>query len=408
MLTAEDNDLVTQVGPGTALGGYMREFWMPALRSETVKAGGDPVKVRVLGEDIVVYRGRGGELASVNEACPHRRASLSLAYNDGDRITCLYHGWKFDTNGRCVDVPTEPAAKRAAFAARVKANRHPVAEAGGMVWVYLGDPSDAPPVPDFEFNLLPADHVKVMIGHSPVNWLQCLEGLVDTVHVGQLHQAWLPATTSQLGDVGVESAPSIVVEEAPYGLRCCADRPKPDGDHYVRITEYIAPFWSFIPHGPKEDRVSMGIVPIDDNNTHQFYIWYNPHEPLKDGTDLAGVFELLLRTPDDFNSSIRGKPKWGQDRKALGGNHFTGISNLVHEDMAVQESQGRIMDRTREHLGSSDLFVTRTRRFLMKAARTHQAAGEAPCAPGKMSLRDIRAMAVDIGPDDDWHDVKPS
>jgi len=236
---------------------------------------------------------------------------------------------------------------------------------------------------------------------TPVNWLQCLEGLVDTVHVGQLHQAWLPATTSQLGDVAVESAPRYEIVDAPYGLRACADRGRPGGNHYVRVTEYIAPFWSFIPHGPKEDRVSMGIIPIDDTHTMQWYIWYDHNEPLHEGTDLAGQFELLLETPDDFTTPLRGKPKWGQDRKAMGGDHFTGLPNIVLEDVALQESQGTIMDRTREHLGSSDQFVTRTRRLLIRAANRHHASGDVfPAAD--TPLRAVRAMAVDIADGEDW------
>ncbi len=401
MLSTSDNDLLTQVGPGTPMGDYMREFWMPVLRSAAVEPGGDPVSARVLGTDIVVYRGADGSLGCVDEKCPHRRASLGLAHNNGTTISCLYHGWQFDTSGRCVDVPTEPAGRRAEFAARVRVNRHATAEAGGMIWVHLGDPDNPPPLPDFEFNHLPEGHVVPMVGITPVNWLQCLEGLVDTVHVGQLHQAWLPATTSQLGDVAVESAPRYEIVDAPYGLRGCADRTRAGGDHYVRVTEYIAPFWSFIPHGPKEDRVSMGIIPIDDTHTMQWYIWYDHNEPLHEGTDLAGQFELLLETPDDFTSSLRGKPRWGQDRKAMGGDHFTGLRNIVLEDVALQESQGTIMDRTREHLGSSDQFVTRTRRLLIRAAKQHQTSGEVFPATDT-PLRDVRAMAIDIADGEDW------
>jgi cytochrome P450 len=274
-----------------------------------------------------------------------------------------------------VHVPTEPADKRARFAELLKVRHHPVAEAGGMVWVYLGDPDTAPPVPDFEFNHVPGDQVRPMVALTTCNWLQCLEGMTDTVHVGQLHQAWLPSTTSQLSDVAVEAAPVIETIDAEFGLRSCADRKRPDGNHFVRITEYIAPFWSFIPHGPKEDRVCMGVVPIDDHNTLQWYVWYDPDSALRDDTALAGQFEPLLKTPDDFASSLRGKPRWGQSRAALGGDHFTGIYNIVLEDIAIQESQGTIMDRRQEHLGSSDQFVIRTRRLLMKAARDHAESG---------------------------------
>jgi phthalate 4,5-dioxygenase len=402
VLSVEDNDLLTQVGPGTPMGEYMREFWVPVLRAERVRPGGDPVRTRVLGTDLVVFRSLDGELGCLDEACPHRRASLALGHNNGTTLTCLYHGWQFDTAGSRTHVPTEPTDRRAAFAARVPVHSYPAAEAGGMIWTYLGDPARVPPLPDLEFNLLPADQVRPMVGISPCNWLQCLEGLVDTVHVGQLHQAWLPGTTSQLGDVAVDSAPTIALEDAAYGLRSCADRPRPGGNHYVRITEYVAPFWSFIPHGPKEDRVTMGIVPIDDHNTMQWYVWYDHANPLHDGTDLAAQFALLLETPDDFASSLRGKPMWGQDRRSLGADHFTGLSNIVLEDLAVQESQGRIMDRTRERLGSSDQGITRTRHLLMKAARSHRDAGTTFPDPHSVELSRVRALAVDLSDCEDW------
>jgi len=395
VLSAADNDFLTRVSPGTPMGDYMRQFWVPVMRAALIRPGGDPVLTRVLCSNLVVFRSRDGQLGCLDEACPHRRASLALAHNGGDVLTCLYHGWSFDPTGACVDVPTEPAEHREAFAARVKVTSYPVAEAGGMIWVYLGGAARVPPVPDFEFNVLPADHVRPMVAITSCNWLQCLEGLIDTVHVGQLHRAWLPDTTSQLGEVAAESAPSISLHDTAYGLRSVADRPLGNGIHYVRFTEYVAPFWSFIAHGEKEDRVTMGIIPIDDSHTMQWFVWYDHNEPLKGTTELAKQFAPLLETPDDFAASLRGKPRWGQDRSILGGDHFTGISNIVLEDVAIQESQGTIMDRTQERLGSSDQGITRARHTLIRAARAHQATGEIFPDPHRLSLSHIRALAVD-------------
>ncbi|MCF7549338.1 Rieske 2Fe-2S domain-containing protein [Pseudonocardia sp. WMMC193] len=406
MLTAADNELITRVGAGTPMGEYMRRYWLPATRSEAVPAGGEPTQVRLLGEDLIVFRGTDGSLACLDERCPHRLASLALAKPEGDRITCLYHGWQFGTDGTCVNVPTEPADKRADFAARVKVRNHPVAEAGGIVWIYLGEADTAPPLPDFEFANLPADHVTVVVGLTTCNWMQCLEGLVDTVHVGQLHQAWLPAITSSLASVSVESAPTYDIDTADFGLRACADRPRGDGSHYVRITEYVAPFWSFIPSGVKEDRVCMAVVPVDDTNTLQFYVFHNLTQPLDtEDPENSEVYRLLMETPDDFASSVRNKPKWGQDRASMGGDHFTGLPNIVLEDVALQESQGQIMDRTREHLGSSDQFVARTRRFLLKAARDLEASGTLHPDPATLDVRSVRALAVDIPEGQDWRTV---
>lgn len=406
MLTAADNELLTQTGAGTPMGEYMRGFWLPAARSQAVGAGQEPYQLRLLGEDLILFRSTEGKVACLDLHCPHRRASLALAKPEGDRITCLYHGWQFGVDGTCVNVPTEPADKREAFAARVKVGSHPVTEAGGIIWVYLGDPEDAPPAPDFEFNNLPAENVVVVMGLTDCNWMQCLEGLVDTVHVGQLHQEWLPGVTSSLASVAVESAPTYEVEAADYGLRGCADRPRGDGTRYLRITEYVAPFWSFIPAGIDEDRTTMAVVPVDDTRTLQVYVWYNPTRPLDlEKSDGRSTFELLMQTPDDFSASLRGKPKWGQDRKALGGDHFTGIGNLVLEDVALQESQGPIMDRTKEHLGSSDQFVARTRRYLIKAAQEHSKTGRITPDPSELTLNGIRALSIDVPDGQDWRSI---
>jgi nitrite reductase/ring-hydroxylating ferredoxin subunit len=184
MLKVEDNELLTRVGPKTRMGEMLREYWMPACRSESLVADGAPQRVRLVGENFVAFRATDGGVGFLYEACPHRGASLALGRNEDNGLRCIFHGWKMDVCGKVVDVPAEPAETRDAFAARLKVGHFPTHEAGGMVWVYLGKQATPPVFPDFEFNNLPASHVCARRGLVHYNWLQGLEAHIDASHVG--------------------------------------------------------------------------------------------------------------------------------------------------------------------------------------------------------------------------------
>jgi phthalate 4,5-dioxygenase len=188
VLTESENEGLTRVGPGTPMGEMLREFWTPALRSASLEADGRPLRVRLLGQNFVAFRATDGRVGFLNEACPHRCASLALARNEQNGLRCIFHGWKIDVSGRVVDAPSEPPERRAAFAAGVPVRHYPVREACGLVWVYIGRRADPPKFFDFEFHQPPAETlVRRALVHG--NWLQGFEGQLDSAHLGMLHSS---------------------------------------------------------------------------------------------------------------------------------------------------------------------------------------------------------------------------
>lgn len=284
MLT-EENQLLTRIGANQPMGRMLREYWVPAIRSARLDPDGKPERVRLFGQDLVAFRATDGRPGILDEACPHRCASLALGRNEGNGLRCIFHGWKFGVDGVCVDAPTEPADKKAAFEARVPMRGYKVHEAGGILWVYLGQRQAAPPFPDFEFTGLPATHVRPLRGIIHTNWLQGLEALLDAAHVGYLHSSNLGSDAGRqhfksesdyMLDYG---APEFEFDEKPYGFREGALRRLKDGTCYARIREVALPFFSFIPATPGTQSLVCCSIPIDDEWTAQWYIAYNPAGP---------------------------------------------------------------------------------------------------------------------------------
>ncbi|MGH6989232.1 MAG: Rieske 2Fe-2S domain-containing protein [Stellaceae bacterium] len=415
MLTQEENELLTRVGPKSAMGGFMREFWTPALRAAALERDGGPKRFRLFGRNYVAFRASDGRIGCLDEECPHRCVSLALGRNEGNGLRCLFHGWKIDVEGRLVDAPSEPEETRDAFAARIKVNHYPVREAGGLVWVYLGNRTAPPPFPDFEFARLPESHVDLRRAVLKCNWLQGFEGTIDTVHAGILHVGWIgdPERRWQ-GAAGAElhvlsrkvPAARIEFEERPYGFREGALRAMPDGSLYARIRDVVLPYYSFIPTPSGGASFVTIVVPIDDETHMQWYILYDPAKPIA-----AAVRERMMTGSsgdrDDFAAGLGGFDNmWGQDRALMAQGHWTGIARpLPFEDFVVQEAMGPVMDRTREQLGSSDVTIMRTRRLLLDAAR--RAAGGAPSSnqDDSADLGTVRALAIRIPKDSDWRNI---
>ncbi len=237
MLNAADNDLITRVGPGTVMGAYVRRFWVPCLLSEELpEPDCPPVRVRMYGEDLVAFRDTSGRAALLDRYCPHRLASLYFGRNEQDGLRCAYHGWKFDASGACVDMPSEPAGS--SFAAKVRVRSYPVQEAGGVVWGYLGPEGTAPPLPQLTWAGVPEAHRYVSKSVQQGNWLQALEGGIDSSHISFLH-ATLDASRYTLGiadrslrtEALADHAPRYFVDETPYGARFAARRTTEGGDH---------------------------------------------------------------------------------------------------------------------------------------------------------------------------------
>ena len=404
MLSVEDNELLTRV-ENAPMGRMLREYWTPAVRSARLEAGGAPVKVRLFGEDFVAYRGTDGSVGFLRERCPHRGASLALGRVEGCEIRCLYHGWKFRADGQAVEVPSEPGERAADFAARIQTLAAATHEEAGIVWVYLGEQSSPPPFPDFPFVGLPESHTRPLAAETRCNWLQAVEGTLDSSHVSVLHQAWLGMSKGNLRKAADDSAPRYEFEPMDFGLRFAALRRLVDGNLYVRVTEFLAPWTAFIPTGDEDCMAIIG-TPIDDHTSRQWFIRWNASHPLTSDTDTHSWYEPLTAEPDDFTTLVRDRPMWGQDRAAMAEGHFSGIENLVLEDVAIQESQGPIVDRSAERLSAGDLAVVRTRRLLLEAVRRHAADGVPPIGSqlGK-ALSVTPGVAYTIGAEGEWRDA---
>jgi phthalate 4,5-dioxygenase len=385
MLTREENELLCRVGPESPMGQMLRQYWLPVmLSSELPEPDGDPKRVRLLGEDLVAFRDTNGQVGVLDENCPHRGASLVLARNEDCALTCVYHGWRIDAHGNVLDTPAEP--EESDFRNRVKALAYSVREQGGLIWVYMGPPGREPQFPSFAWTNMPESHVSIIKVENHCNWVQALEGVLDSAHVSILHSTEVaPVETANFnangrnaytmeGDVvlhapTLDRRPRFEVEDTPYGYWYSATRQpvvNSDTTKYVRTTHFVAPFWGLFPP-PAGTGNMQAFVPVDDEHTYFVYIQYSLEGPL----DKYKLQEIAGTVPgagiDEQFRLIHGRhDNWGQNRAAMkNGRSFTGISGINMQDFAVQESMGTMYDRRKEHLGVSDVAVIRMRRVLL-------------------------------------------
>jgi phenylpropionate dioxygenase-like ring-hydroxylating dioxygenase large terminal subunit len=323
----------------------------------------------LLGEKLIAFRDSSGRVGVMDHRCPHRCASLFLGRNEENGIRCVYHGWKYDAEGNCVDMPNAPPHQD--FKHKVKAKAYKVAERNGLVWVYMGTRKEAPPLPAVEASLLPEAELQISFVQRECNWLQGLEGDIDTSHFGFLH------TGSVRPD---DVAPEFHVTDTNYGTMYCAYRAAEAGQTYWRFANFLFPFWTQTPQGPFDRVNTRAWVPMDD--THTMFVslsWRGSPpsmRPLKNGQMVPGSrlgFEYLPNTTDWYGRwRITQNPSndWTIDRAAQkSGESFTGIPSIHGQDQAVTESMGGITDHGFENLGPSDLMIARTRRRLLRASR---------------------------------------
>ncbi|MBU3993552.1 MAG: Rieske 2Fe-2S domain-containing protein [Alphaproteobacteria bacterium] len=370
MLTQEQNRLLTEVEGDAPMGRFMRErHWIPCARSASLVADGAPQPVRLLGRNYVAFRATDGRVGFFDEACPHRGASLLLARNEDCALRCIFHGWKFDVSGQAVEVPSE-AERSASFAAKVKLNHYPTFEGGGLLWVFLGEgaPPPRPPVP---YAALSQENVWITRSVTPCNWLQGVEGTLDSVHVGTLHHSWIANVQKNDGASTIGHAltvhPRYEVAETAYGIRAAAIRKLDEERNYLRVTEYVMPFISLVPNTMAHREGNTFIsVPIDNHNHMLFWGFWNEDSPV-DMTERGQMFYNGERDMDHFASFPTGRAgSWGQDRAAMAEGHFTGFRDcLLQEDVVVQASMGPVVDRTKEQLCASDVAIVRARRRLL-------------------------------------------
>jgi phthalate 4,5-dioxygenase oxygenase subunit len=389
MLTREENELLCRVEGDAAMGQLMRRHWVPVCLSEEVaEPDGTPVRIRALGDDLVAFRDSKGRLGVLDELCPHRRASLALGRNEECGLRCLYHGWKIDVDGNVVDMASEPPGSR--LNEKIKHKSYPVREAGGFVWIYMGP---AETMPEFEppaFAPTPKTKVSILKIHVPCNWAQILEGQIDSAHSSSLHSSDMvpanvdaaKATDTSWLRPSTDKAPRMQCDNTSFGFRYAAIRRpihNPETHDYVRVTVYIAPFTCLIPPNNVYNVASV-IVPADDLNTVFYFLAWTAGD--KPGIEQEAWRKFNNAQPGidlthDFRNLRNRDNNYGQDRQAMKLGSFTGIAGIPNQDIAMWETMGRIADRSKDWLGTSDIAVARFRRLMVDAAQAMRDGGTA-------------------------------
>ncbi|HUC63682.1 MAG TPA: Rieske 2Fe-2S domain-containing protein [Alphaproteobacteria bacterium] len=402
MTTAAENETLTRVGRGTPMGDFMRQFWVPACLSSELAPDAPPMRLMLLGEKLIAFRDSAGRVGIFDHRCPHRCASLFMGRNEENGIRCVYHGWKFDVDGNCLDQPNVPEKRR--FADKVKATAYKTVERGGLVFVYMGARATAPELPEIEAIQAEPDDRNIALTQRDCNWLQALEGDVDTSHLGFLHAGCVDPSKMDPADAAtytvLNKAPEIYAAERPYGTMYCASRPAMPGFDHNRFASFIFPFWVLYPSDRLErNRSANAWVPIDDENTMIFNIDLQRasgrFKSLRyaDGTAIPGLARPLQYLPRTSDWMGRWRPVLNQgndhglDREQQKSRaSFSGIVGIPLQDQAVQENMGRIVDRTIETLAPSDLMVVLTRRVMLKALRDYRETGKLPAVLDDPSL----------------------
>jgi phthalate 4,5-dioxygenase oxygenase subunit len=402
MLGTADNETLTRVGPGTSMGEYLRRFWSPVLLEEELpEPDCAPVRVRLFGEDLIAFRNTSGRVGLVKSMCPHRGTDLFFGRNEEDGIRCPYHGWKFDVAGNCVEMPTENAESN--FKDKVHLTAYETEEAGGIIWAYMGPKDKIPPLPHFPYFDLPANQRIATKYLRECNWLQSLEGGVDSVHTNFLHITLsryknTPGYQERLAARGTEdldlryrsgdTAPRFFAHRTDGGFLVASRRDADEDQYYWRFNQYLVPFYSVPPRGAGGGHA---FVPLDDYQSWSYNISartdraYTKEEmqTIKSGNipiglDDAGGLQNAERIPGTYITVRNKSNDFLIDREMQKHTNFTGIVGTGNQDSMAQASMPAIMDRTQEHLGITDLGIIAIRRLLLKEVNDLQDGVEPP------------------------------
>jgi phthalate 4,5-dioxygenase len=422
MLSREDNERITRVGPGTPMGNVMRRYWLPVCTTAQLpNPDSDPLRVRLVGENLVAFRDTSGAVGVLQENCPHRGASLALGRVEEKGIRCLYHGWKFGVDGRLQDVPN---CSLKAIRETVKARAYPVREEGGLVWAYLGPPDKQPPFARYAFMNAPERNRTVIRINVNANYLQLCEGGFDTSHVGILHSnvarpGWMHASFTPNPDklnpavLAVEdNDPELELRETDFGYYYAAfrraEKSPSDGQvgrWNVRIVPFIMPSTRII--SSPTSLFTVFETPADDEHTSTFIVIHSD-EPVDRAKNIAllGLDDPRFYSEKDCTYRATWDDRLGQNRARMKEN-WTGLSGIEQEDAAMSLSMGPIIDRSQEHLVPADRAVVTLRKLLLRSTKSVAEGGDPVailgdvsdvCAPDVFLTQDERASWMDIVP----------
>jgi phthalate 4,5-dioxygenase len=412
MLKKEQNELVCATGPGTPMGQLFRSYWLPVLHADELPENEcPPVRVKIMSERLLAFRDTEGKYGLIDEFCAHRGVSLWFGRNEENGLRCPYHGWKYNTEGQCIDVPSE--APESGFCQKIKLKSYPLVKRGPVLWAYMGPPEKQPPLPEWEFAMVPPEQVYVSKRWQECNWLQAMEGGIDSSHVSFLHRGDLGHDPLFKGAKGNEynmrdMKPFFEVADADGGLFIGARRNAEEGTYYWRITPWVMPSFTIVP--PRGDHPVHGHfwVPIDDENCWVFTFDYHPVRALTPEEVAAmdaghgvhceyvpGTYRPLANKDNDYLMD-----RGAQER----GETFSGIKGIAMQDASLQESMGPIVDRSKERLVSTDAGIIKARLKLRKAAEALRDHGVTPPGVDPAHHR-IRSGAVVLPKHEDFIDA---
>jgi phenylpropionate dioxygenase-like ring-hydroxylating dioxygenase large terminal subunit len=410
MLRTEINELLTQTGPGTPMGQLFRRYWQPVLLAEELP-GNDcpPVRVKILSERLLAFRDSEGRYGLIDEFCAHRGVSLWFGRNEQGGLRCPYHGWKYDVTGQAIEVPSEPETSN--FCANVKLKSYPLVKLGDVLWAYLGDPAKQPPLPEWEFITVPEGQAFTSKRLQECNWLQALEGGIDSSHVSFLHSGSLDNDPLFKGSKGNaynkgDLKPFFEVVDYEGGLLIGARRNAEEGHYYWRVTPWVLPNFTMVP--PRADHPVHGHfwVPIDDENCWAYSFDYHPTRKLTENEVAAMRAGMGVHSANDasYRPLANKDNDYLMDRDAQRrGETYSGVKGIALQDASLQESMGPIVDRTKERLVATDAGIIKARQKLRKAALALAEEGTEPVGNRPVDQQ-VRSVAIVLPADQSFID----
>jgi phthalate 4,5-dioxygenase oxygenase subunit len=422
MLSQADNETLVRVGPDRPIGKLFRLYWIPFLPSADLAADGPVSRVKLLGEDLVAFRTTDGQVGLVSNVCAHRGAPMMFGRNEECGLRCVYHGWKYDVNGNVTDMPTEPA--RSKLKAHAKITAYPCRERNGMIWTYMGPKdSDLPPLPNVEWNLVPKENVVISVRVQECNWLQALEGEIDSAHAPVLHGRIDKKGLSSSWLATKDLSPTFECLRQSFGLSIAAKRTLDEGTEYFRVNQFLLPFYTLVPPQAQYPELSgHAWVPMDDTHTLCIMFSYHPSQPLPE--KMRTIFEEGHKGRETGHASQHAYVKndmtvpyaryWTKynrsnayqfDQESQDTTWFSGLPGLWVQDAACQCGVSPIFDRSKEMLASSDAGIVKARRMLLEAVNAYVERGIEPAGVSDPDSFMVRAVSLRVPRGTSWKEA---